>query len=50
MQPTAVTRFFDGLELAEPGMVQPRQWRPDSLVNSPDQVTAWCGVARKALP
>lgn len=48
MQSAAVIRFFDGLEQAEPGVVQPRQWRPDSLVNSPDQVTAWCGVAGKA--
>ena len=24
----AVTRFFDGLELLEPGVVQPQQWRP----------------------
>ena len=44
---TAVTRFFDGLELAEPGVVQPQQWRPDPVVISPEQVTAWCGVARK---
>ena len=43
----AVTRFFDGLQLAEPGVVQPQQWRPDPLVIGPDQVTAWCGVARK---
>ena len=31
----------------EPGVVQPQQWRPDPAVISPDQVTAWCGVARK---
>jgi hypothetical protein len=43
----AITRFFDGLELVEPGVVQPQQWRPDPVVISPDQVTAWCGVARK---
>jgi hypothetical protein len=43
----AVTRFFDGLELAEPGVVQPQRWRPDPGVIGPDQVTAWCGVARK---
>jgi hypothetical protein len=43
----AVTRFFDGLELLEPGVVQPQQWRPEPGVVSPDQVTAWCGVARK---
>jgi S-adenosyl methyltransferase len=43
----AVTRFFDGLELLEPGVVQPQQWRPEPGVPSQDQVTAWCGVARK---
>jgi len=42
----AVARFFEGLELLEPGVVQPQQWRPDGLL-SPLQVTAWCGVARK---
>jgi hypothetical protein len=43
----AITRFFDGLELLEPGVVQPQQWRPEPVVTSPDQVTAWCGIARK---
>ena len=43
----AVTRFFDGLELLDPGVVQPQQWRPGPGVVSPAQVTAWCGVARK---
>ena len=43
----AITRFFDGLELTEPGVVQPQQWRPDPALISPDQVTAWCGVGRK---
>jgi S-adenosyl methyltransferase len=43
----AVTRFFDGLELLEPGVVQPQQWRPEPGAPRPEQVTAWCGVARK---
>ena len=43
----AITRFFDGLELLEPGVVQPQQWRPEPGMLSPTQVTAWCGVARK---
>jgi hypothetical protein len=43
----AISRFFDGLDLLEPGVVQPQHWRPDPAVISPDQVTAWCGVARK---
>ena len=43
----AITRFFDGLELLEPGVVQPQQWRPEPGDPGPPQVTAWCGVARK---
>jgi SAM-dependent methyltransferase len=43
---TAISRFFDGLDLVEPGVVQPQQWRPDSAV-SPPVVTAWCGVGKK---
>ncbi len=40
-----VARFFDGLELAEPGIVQPQLWRPDGP--GPVNVAAWSGVARK---
>lgn len=43
----AVTRFFDGLHLLEPGVVQPQQWRPDPGSLTPPQVTAWSGVAKK---
>jgi S-adenosyl methyltransferase len=43
----AVTRFFGGLELLEPGIVQPQQWRPGPEPSGPAQVTAWCGAARK---
>jgi hypothetical protein len=43
----AIARFFDGLELLPPGVVQPQQWRPEPGTLSPPQVTAWCGVARK---
>jgi hypothetical protein len=43
----AITRFFDALDLLEPGVVQPQQWRPEPGVPGPAQVTAWCGVARK---
>ena len=42
-----ITRFFTGLELVEPGVVQPQQWRPDPGEPGPAEVTAWCGVARK---
>jgi hypothetical protein len=41
-----VTRFFDGLELAGPGVVQPHQWRPAEPPGQ-TELTLWCGVARK---
>ena len=44
---TVITRFFDGLDLLEPGVVQPQQWRPEPGALSPPLVTAWCGVAQK---
>ena len=42
-----VTRFFDGLELLEPGVVQLTAWRPGPGVDSARRLPMWCGVARK---
>ncbi|WP_300608234.1 SAM-dependent methyltransferase [Trebonia sp.] len=43
-----ISRFFDGLELVEPGVVQLHRWRPAPGDYVPDhEITAWCGVARK---
>ncbi|WP_345696510.1 SAM-dependent methyltransferase [Kitasatospora terrestris] len=43
-----VLRFFDGLELQEPGLVTAPQWRPDRAAQPTDsQVAIWAGVARK---
>jgi S-adenosyl methyltransferase len=42
-----VTRLFDGLELLDPGIVQPQLWRPAGSVLDAD-IGIWCGVARKA--
>ncbi|HUY47472.1 MAG TPA: SAM-dependent methyltransferase [Streptosporangiaceae bacterium] len=42
-----ITRFFTGLDVLEPGVVQPQQWRPDPDEPAPPEVTAWCGVAVK---
>jgi O-methyltransferase involved in polyketide biosynthesis len=42
-----VASFFGGLDLIEPGLVQPQQWRPDPTADMPAEVAAWCGVARK---
>jgi hypothetical protein len=41
-----VTRFFDGLELLEPGVVQPHQWHPAQPPGR-SELVLWCGVARK---
>jgi S-adenosyl methyltransferase len=41
-----VARFFDGLELQEPGVAEPQRWRPAGPV-PPAEVAVWCGVARK---
>jgi S-adenosyl methyltransferase len=42
-----ITRFFRGLDLVPPGVVQPPRWRPDKTGSGPGAVTAWCGAGRK---
>jgi len=42
-----VTRFFDGLDLVEPGVVPVQQWRPDSDFGARAKSTMWGGVARR---
>jgi S-adenosyl methyltransferase len=41
-----VLRFFDGLEMVEPGLVELRKWRP--AVESNRVTPGWCGLGRKA--
>ncbi len=43
----AVARFFDGLELVEPGMVQASKWRPATDAEAASPAALWAGVARK---
>ncbi|MBN6051642.1 SAM-dependent methyltransferase [Nonomuraea sp. RK-328] len=46
--PGEIGRFFDGLELVEPGVVSVSRWRVEAGVfGVPDEVDAFCGVARK---
>lgn len=40
-------RFFDGLELVEPGVVAVSKWRPDSEDEAGRASSMWCGIARK---
>jgi hypothetical protein len=43
-----LTRFFDGLELLDPGVVSCSLWRPESPeLGRHTEVTQYCGVARK---
>jgi hypothetical protein len=43
-----VTRFFDGLELLEPGVVVVPQWRPQSTAAAEAHSGMWGGVGRRA--
>ena len=44
---TQVSRFFAGLDLAEPGVVPLPQWRPDNEDEARAPTMAWAGVGRK---
>ncbi len=41
-------RFFDGLDVVEPGVVQLPQWRPDPGAADAGPLPMWCGAAQKA--
>jgi S-adenosyl methyltransferase len=43
----ATARFFDGLEVLEPGVVPVAQWRPESDLAAARPSSMWCGVALK---
>ena len=43
----AVSGFFAGLELVEPGLVQASKWRPASEMEASSPAALWAGVARK---
>jgi O-methyltransferase involved in polyketide biosynthesis len=47
--PQQIARFFDGLDLLEPGVVSCSRWRPDisPAGGQPPEVDEFCGVARK---
>jgi hypothetical protein len=41
-----VARFFDGLQLVEPGLVPVQQWRPATIEEASAKSTMWGGVAQ----
>ena len=42
-----VTRFFDGTDLVEPGLVRVEEWRPEPAADTTGRSSLWCAVARK---
>jgi hypothetical protein len=42
-----VARFFDGLELVEPGMVRVQDWRPSTEKEAKSPAALWGGMGRK---
>jgi hypothetical protein len=42
-----VTRFFDGMELLEPGVARVEEWRPVSELEQQYRSAVWGGVGRK---
>jgi hypothetical protein len=44
-----IGRFFDGMEIIDPGLVKAHEWRPDEPGEIPSPATGWllAGVARK---
>ncbi len=47
--PEQIARFFEGLDLLEPGVVSCSRWRPDISPpgGQPQEVDEFCGVSRK---
>ena len=43
--PEQIARFFDGLDIVEPGLLTCSRWRPDGNDTTP--VTEYCAVGRK---
>ena len=41
-----IARFFDGMELVPPGLVQVHHWRPDGPIDANAPASIWCAVGR----
>ncbi len=42
-----VERFFDGMDVVPPGVVETELWRPPRDVSGPKPLPMWCGLACK---
>jgi hypothetical protein len=46
--PAQLARFFEGLELVEPGLVSSTRWRPEATSpGEPEAIDQFCAVGRK---
>jgi hypothetical protein len=45
-----IARFFTGLDLVEPGLVEVSAWRPPPLDHRPRPALFYAGVGRKPVP
>jgi S-adenosyl methyltransferase len=46
-RPEQVLRFFEGLQVVDPGVVPIDEWRPDPGTVNPPEVPALGGVGKK---
>jgi hypothetical protein len=44
-----MARFFEGMDLVEPGLVRVEEWRPAPDEGETGRSTLWCALARKPL-
>jgi hypothetical protein len=42
-----MVRFFQGMDLVEPGLVRVEEWNPDPGAGQTDRSALWCAVGRK---
>jgi hypothetical protein len=42
-----VARFFDDMDLVEPGLVRVEEWRPEPATDTTGRSSLWCAVGRK---
>jgi hypothetical protein len=42
-----VARFFEGMDLVEPGLVRLEEWRPGPTAGEAGKSSMWCAVGRK---
>jgi len=42
-----VSRFFEGTDLVDPGLVRVEEWRPSDGAANTERSSLWCAVGRK---